>query len=550
MPRKPPVRAGDPPIRSFDYTINEKGCWVWKWSVERKGYASVRVNGRAQKAHRVSYELAKGPIPERAIIRHLCDDPACLNPDHLKVGTGSDNMRDMAASGNQGNQKLTIDEANEIRQIFARDDTSQADLARRYGVSSSAIRKIIYNERFVDSDYHPPHPRPNRRSRKVVGEKLAREIRKAYDAGGVSQHELARKYEVSASTVSKVIRHAIYPGITEDRPARRAANQKLTREQADEIRHIVESGVSQHQVAKKFGVSQSLISHIVAGKLHHDRRRTYPTKQLAKGESRPTLQALNGPAPTGRAEQRRRKETLRVPGRKPRRRPGEPAAITKRDWTLDPKTDCHNWNWGNKERRPFISTNSGKEMLAYRYAWESEKGPIPNGFQVNHKCNNWRCINLNHLYIGDQFHNMKDSVHAGNHATQKLAWNQVREIREKYSPGKTTYEKLAGEYDVTAGAIYRIITNRTFYDSTYIPRNPNLSVRRKLSEDDARSIRMKFGTQRNSASSLSREYSVSTSVIYGIVFNRTYHDPNYVPLLETKNPQLHLWDEGALRNIS
>ena len=526
MPGKPPVKPGAPPIRPIDYTVNENDCWVWNWSVERKGYATVRVNGRSLKAHRVSYELSTGPIPEGNIIRHLCGNPTCLNPEHLEAGTGSENMRDMVVAGKQGNQKLTVDDAANIRQIYSEDRISQAELGRRYGVTSSTIRKIIYSERFFDPNYAPPDPRPNRRSRRVVGMKLARAIRKAYAAGGISYPELALHFDIHVSTISRIIRQEIYPEPNNISPARRAANQKLDRPQADEIRNIVESGTSQHHVAKEFNVSQGLVSLIIADKIHHDRVRIYPVNQQPDGEDRPTLQSVNGAAPTGKLQQQNRRETLKVQDRKPRRKPGEPVVISENDWVLDSETGCHNWKWGNRERRPSISSEDGKEILAYRFAWETAFGLIPEESQINHNCNNPRCINLTHLYIGTQFHNMQDTVNVGNHATQKLTWNQVNEIRARYKPGETTYKRLGDEFDVTAGAIYRIIINQTFRDPTYSPRNPETSVRRKLSKDDASSIRNKYASKIMSAISLRREYGVSKSVIQGIVSNRTYRDPD------------------------
>ena len=127
MPTKPPVKPSDPPIRTIDYTINEDGCWVWNWSVETKGYATVLFNGRRCKAHRVTYELANGPIPEGQIIRHLCSNPSCINPHHLKAGTHRENSIDMVNAGNQHHQKLTVGEAKEIRRLFSEESKSRAE---------------------------------------------------------------------------------------------------------------------------------------------------------------------------------------------------------------------------------------------------------------------------------------------------------------------------------------------------------------------------------------------------------------------------------------
>lgn len=76
----------------------DSSCWGWSGGTDSKGYA-VLSNRRAgfkspEKAHRVSYELHKGEIPEGMVIRHICDNPICTNPNHLEVGTQKENMRD------------------------------------------------------------------------------------------------------------------------------------------------------------------------------------------------------------------------------------------------------------------------------------------------------------------------------------------------------------------------------------------------------------------------------------------------------------------------
>lgn len=73
---------------------NENGCQLWLASVDRKGYGQFRTGGRTLKAHRVSYELFVGPIPEGKLLRHTCDTPACVAPNHLVPGSNAENQRD------------------------------------------------------------------------------------------------------------------------------------------------------------------------------------------------------------------------------------------------------------------------------------------------------------------------------------------------------------------------------------------------------------------------------------------------------------------------
>lgn len=122
------------------------GCWEWRGGTT-KGYGTYR----DKSAHRVSYERYKGPIPPGMIVCHSCDNPSCVNPDHLWAGTYSDNANDMWSKG-RGNRnagplgelnpvsKLKAEQALEIMRLSGA--VSDCELARRYGVSSSAVRSV------------------------------------------------------------------------------------------------------------------------------------------------------------------------------------------------------------------------------------------------------------------------------------------------------------------------------------------------------------------------------------------------------------------------
>lgn len=88
--------------------VDQRGpdeCWLWTAGCFTDGYGSFRLGGRSLRAHRVSYEVSTGPIPEGLVVMHSCDTPLCVNPAHLSVGTVGDNSRDMVSKKRHRNSR-------------------------------------------------------------------------------------------------------------------------------------------------------------------------------------------------------------------------------------------------------------------------------------------------------------------------------------------------------------------------------------------------------------------------------------------------------------
>ena len=120
-------------------------CVLWTGRTCPDGYGR---NGQ-KLAHRVAYEQAKGTIPPKMVIRHMCNQKLCVNADHLEVGTQQDNMNDMVRAGRQHKpkgvknprSKLTEQQVEEVRQLLLT-GVSQQSIADRYGVSQVSISSI------------------------------------------------------------------------------------------------------------------------------------------------------------------------------------------------------------------------------------------------------------------------------------------------------------------------------------------------------------------------------------------------------------------------
>lgn len=87
------------------YNVNEKtGCWNWTKSIGNNGYGRISINNKRQLAHRLSFKLHNGYLPNEMHVCHSCDNRKCINPKHLWLGTDKDNLRDMVKKGRNKNQ--------------------------------------------------------------------------------------------------------------------------------------------------------------------------------------------------------------------------------------------------------------------------------------------------------------------------------------------------------------------------------------------------------------------------------------------------------------
>ena len=120
-------------VRRDEFTL----CWNWVGFVNDWGYGKVTIDNVLYGAHRASYLMFNGNLPENSVVRHKCDNPACVNPSHLEIGSHADNARDKAVRC-RTQTKISNKQVLEIRDSKERGVV----LALKFGVSTAAVSLI------------------------------------------------------------------------------------------------------------------------------------------------------------------------------------------------------------------------------------------------------------------------------------------------------------------------------------------------------------------------------------------------------------------------
>lgn len=118
-------------------------CWIWPGPYGMNQYGSMMIGGiRTQATHLIIELQTKRPIPEGKEVCHICDNPPCINPDHLFIGTHKENLFDAASKGRRL-YKLSDEKAKEIRALYAKGGESERSLAKKYGVARTTISLLL-----------------------------------------------------------------------------------------------------------------------------------------------------------------------------------------------------------------------------------------------------------------------------------------------------------------------------------------------------------------------------------------------------------------------
>ncbi|MBT7630984.1 MAG: hypothetical protein HN597_14965 [Desulfobacula sp.] len=136
------------------------GCWIWTGAKtggpgdDKFKYGYIRIKNKSKRVHRVLFEETNKMKIGKLFLLHKCDTPLCINPDHMRIGTQVDNVKDMISKnrdihpvGEGNNSKLKEKDVLKIRRE-AKGGTSYASLSRKYGVCTSHVRKIVIGEKW------------------------------------------------------------------------------------------------------------------------------------------------------------------------------------------------------------------------------------------------------------------------------------------------------------------------------------------------------------------------------------------------------------------
>lgn len=146
--------------RRFWSKVDKSGpCWEWTAAKSSFGHGRFRVNGNLVSPHRMSWEMSNGGIPEGVWVLHKCDNPSCVNPDHLFLGDRADKMKDAANKGRldhrryargagNASAKMTRGDIVQIRGMY-RSGVKQRDIADAFGVHQTTVSKIVNKKRWA-----------------------------------------------------------------------------------------------------------------------------------------------------------------------------------------------------------------------------------------------------------------------------------------------------------------------------------------------------------------------------------------------------------------
>lgn len=205
-------------------------CWLWTGAKDGKGYGQVRRRPKLWQAHRLAYTLTHGDIPEGLVVMHRCDNPTCVNPEHLSLGTQADNMADaaqkdrLATADDLPQTKLTAAQVARAIQEVTDGASTLRELAQEFGVSEATLNSAVRGTkswRHLERDHEAlsralstnRNPSGSRHRMAKFTDEQVREIRASYTGAKGEQSALAKQYGVSPHVMNYLLRRKTYKDV-------------------------------------------------------------------------------------------------------------------------------------------------------------------------------------------------------------------------------------------------------------------------------------------------------------------------------------------------
>lgn len=186
---------------------SKDGCWEWQASIDTKGYGYCWNGKKVVRAHRFSWELHFGPIPNCIQVLHSCDNPPCINPEHLFLGTNLDNVKDKCKKERQKKGEkhpFAILKDEQVIEIRRRDESGEslANISKEFNVTKKSISQVARGNKW--KHIHISENAKRNRTVKLSKEQII-EIKQRYRLGG-NQYVIAIEFGVTQAHVSNIIR--------------------------------------------------------------------------------------------------------------------------------------------------------------------------------------------------------------------------------------------------------------------------------------------------------------------------------------------------------